>query len=269
MVEHNIRTLLDLNKVDGDIGIEIEMEGPNPFPTNRDVERYNWRAEEDGSLRGHSKEYVINTPIKIEEVDKHLENLKGVLNKAGASITYSFRAGVHVHLNVQKLTVKQMATLACLYIVLEKPFVKFCGEQREGNHFCLRIQDAEYPVMLLETAILTNNLNMLHTDNIRYSSMNLKAIPTYGSIEFRAMETLPDLGKISDWCKMLIKIKEYAISITERREISYDISFKGPDRWAADLLGEDLFKLISYERIDKDIMHGLRLCQNIIYLEQT
>lgn len=267
MVDRNIRDIFGFNRTIGDIGIEIEMEGNSPFPEGSAPLKLNWRAENDGSLRGYSKEYVIHSPIKIGEVDSHINNLKSLLKNSGCEIIYSFRAGVHVHINVQELTLQQMATFACLYLCLEKALVKFCGSQREGNHFCLRAQDAEYPVYLLEEVIKANDMSFLDTDNIRYSSMNLRAIPRYGSIEFRAMETLPDLSKIKEWCHMLYKLREEAKRIDIRKQIAYDVSFMGPDRWASSILGEDLFKLINYEGIDRDIIRGLRMCQTIVYSE--
>jgi hypothetical protein len=266
MVAHNIREIYSLNKTFGDIGIEIEMEGDKPFPEGDVSDAINWRAETDGSLRGYSKEYVINNPITINQVSSHLNNLRALLKLSGCKIIYSFRAGVHVHINVQELTVNQMATFACLYWCLEKALVKYCGSQREGNHFCLRAEDAEYSVYLLGEAI-SKNMAFLDTDNIRYASMNLRAMPRYGSIEFRAMETQPDLSKIESWCKMLYRLREEAVKIDERRSIAYDISFKGPDRWANDILGEELFSLINYEGIDKDIIRGMRICQTIMYME--
>lgn len=268
MAERNISELLALNTVAGDLGIEIEVEGGSYFPENDDIpSSLNWRAEADGSLRGYSMEYIIRKPIKHDEVERHLEALKGLWDAHKCTPKYSFRAGVHVHVNVQRMTINQLLTFACLYYCLEHALVKFCGSNREGNLFCLRVEDAEYTLVALENAVVSSDLHQLGTDNIRYSSLNLRAIPQYGSVEFRAMETQPDLSKIKEWCAMLIAIRDAAIATTNRREIPYDLSFKGPEQWASDILGADLFKLIAYENINRDIMRGMRMCQHLFYRE--
>lgn len=268
MAERNIAELLKLNTVPGDLGIEIEIEGESYFPEEGDIpESMNWRAEADGSLRGYSMEYIIRKPIKHDEVEKHLELLRDLWKAHKCTPKYSFRAGVHVHVNVQRMTINQLLTFACLYYCLEHALVRYCGSNREGNLFCLRAEDAEYALVALETAVGFGDLHQLGTDNIRYSSLNLRAVPQYGSVEFRAMETQPDLSKIKEWCAMLIAIRDAAIATTNRRDIPYEISFKGPEQWASDILGADLFKLIAYDTINRDIMRGMRMCQHLLYRE--
>lgn len=265
MAALNIRDYLQLNRTPGDIGIEIEMEGDRPFPDGTAIRKAGWTAEEDGSLRGYSKEYILTVPVKIDEVAGHIKTLKQLIKDASVTIAHSFRAGVHVHVNVQQLTSYQVGTMAAIYYCLERALVKYCGPGREGNHFCLRAEDAEYSMWLLQDALI-NGIGALGTDNIRYSSMNLRAITRYGSIEFRAMETLPDLSKIEDWATMLYRIREAAVACKDRRDLAYNISFNGPEGWASNILGPDLYKLIHYDGIEKDIMRGLRMCQSIVYL---
>lgn len=255
----NIRELLELKAVPGDVGIEIEMEGDNFFP----VGPTNWRAETDGSLRGHAMEYVMVHPVKVENVQAYLDKLLEAVTKANVSIKHSERAGVHVHVNVQELTTAQMVTMASIYYCLEEILVDFCGPNRVGNHFCLRLKDAEFPIFGLEEARITGNIYSLEQDT-RYASMNFLALFKYGTLEFRAMETTPDLSKISDWAKMLCAIRDYALK-TDIEEIPAQISGHSPIAWVKMVLGEDLATLLIDDTTETKVMEGLRRIQTVIY----
>ncbi|MCA9381302.1 amidoligase family protein [Candidatus Dojkabacteria bacterium] len=260
-----IKDLCNKKSIEGDVGIEIEMEGNKPFPIGPDV----WVYTTDNSLRGYSAEYVTKKPILIEEVDDKIKILKDVLEKYGNKINHSFRAGVHIHSNCLELTPKQIGTYAATYYCMETALTKFCGSRREGNFFCLRLKDAEFPLDILMQALLNPNdfYGYFTSDNLRYSALNLRSLTKHGSIEFRAMETTPDLEKISPWAHIIYNIKKYALSLEHREQIAYDISFYGPSNWIEKVIGHDNYQLIRYNGIEKDTMSDLRLVQELIYLK--
>jgi Putative amidoligase enzyme len=261
-----ILDIYNLNPVKGRLGIEIEVETDKPPPVIDEIISNNWRVESDGSLRGYSAEYVIINPIEATQVRGHLDYLLKLFETKKVTVFNSFRAGVHVHLNVQDLTPYQVGTLASVYYILEKALIKFCGSSREGNFFCLRKEDAEWAYMLLLDSLSNRNFHHFDNDNIRYSSINFRAMPRYGSIEFRSMATEPGFKKIEPWCAIINKMYEYARSAPEREEICFDFSVKGPSMWASDILGKDLFNLIEYDEIEKDLTRSLRATQSLIYL---
>ena len=119
----------------GEIGIEIEMEGDKEFPNAPT----NWHATSDGSLRGHSVEYISDGPIQLNYLKEHLQTLKNAIEKAKVKVSASFRAGVHVHINVREFTIEEVVNFALLYYIFDHAFAKYCGPNREGNLFCLRI----------------------------------------------------------------------------------------------------------------------------------
>ena len=90
-----------------------------------------------------------------------------------------------MHVNAQRMTMRQVGNLAAIYYVLETAFVRYCGGSREGNHHCLRREDAEFSYETLVSALESRRYRSLGTDNIRYASMNLRALSRYGSVEFR------------------------------------------------------------------------------------
>lgn len=256
-----IREILNKSKTTGDVGIEIEVEADKRLPHEGLPEL--WRAEADNSLRGHSMEYITEGPVSVCQVEGLVNSLKKVVMPSKPK--YSFRAGVHVHVNAQELTPFQVGTMATVYWCLEEALTKFCGENREGNHFCLRLKDAQYPLTQILNALSTGDLYHLDTDNLRYSGMNLRALCIYGSVEFRAMETTPDFSKIKDWAQILVAIRQYAVGINNRSEIAYQMSATGPENWAREVLGDDLFELINYQNFEQDVMSCMRLVQPLIY----
>jgi len=258
---------LSLKKTSGDIGIEIEVE------TNREVlldKEYDyWGIEEDHSLRGYSAEFVTKGPIKIDNIEVVLSELKQSLDQNSIQILNSFRAGVHIHVNCQHMTLDQIGTFAAVYYCLDHVLTKFCGPTREGNFFCLRLNDAEAPLFYLLKSLRDGKFESLKTDMLRYATLNFRSLFKHGSLEFRAMATRPDLSKINEWAKILYNIREYSLSLDTRPTIAQDISFLGPETWAEKVIGTDLIKHIEYEGYGKDILKNMRQVQELIYFEMV
>lgn len=248
----------------GDVGIEIEMEGNRDFPTGSLLPPP-WVATSDNSLRGHSVEYVTNGAIPINQVDSTIKGLKDILAATRVTVHKSFRAGVHIHINVREMNLNQVVNFACLYFILEHALVRYCGKDREGNLFCLRLEDAEAPLFFLENAVKDNSFTWFHQDVIRYASLNLRSISRHGSMEFRAMETNPDLSKISEWANLLYNIKEVSLR-NDRKDVVQDISFYGPENWLIQKFGEEVHKQIYYDKFNDDVMSSLRNIQTLIYM---
>ena len=258
-----LKDIYNYKDVPGDVGIEIELESSTPMPFTQLPKE--WRAENDGSLRGYSVEYVMKKPMAIEKVQDSLDKLAAVILKEGGRPVYSERAGVHVHVNVLDLTVEQIVCFALTYYCLEDVLVRFCGTNREGNHFCLRIKDAEMPLHILSGMRHEMNIENFNTDQIRYASMNFLSLFRYGSLEFRAMESQPDLSKVSDWATMLCLIRNYAVSVENRESIAYDISYHSPEGFVRHVLGDRGLDLLGYDGMEEDIMSSMRNCQLALY----
>lgn len=253
----------DNQQITGEVGIEIELEG-TPLPTTvraaKDTPNY-WRVETDGSLRGEAREYVLDNPIHRNEINPALSQLYTALKKA--TLEDSGRAGVHVHINVRDLTFVQMYNFVMLYLVFEKVLVKFCGESREGNLFCLRSVDAEYLLYLLIKVIRNGSVGDLGTNEIRYASINLTALRKYGSLEFRAMRSPVEQEVIEDWAGVLLQLKDSALTFTQPEELLIGVSEMGGYDFARRHLG-DYIRLFPDTNWNKEVMDGLRLIQPIV-----
>ena len=124
-------------KTNGDLGIEIEVEG-----LNLPVIRSYWNEEYDGSLRGECKEFVLKKPSSLAGVVKALNHLDKAYIERGTEVFESVRAGVHVHVNVQKLTTVELFSFMTAYIIFEDLLVNFCGniERAIYSVYVLRMQ---------------------------------------------------------------------------------------------------------------------------------
>ncbi len=199
--------ILALDKQAGDFGIEIEVEG-RQLPH---VENGYWKTEADGSLR-NGMEYIFKRPKPLKDVPAMLRMLNRAFKEEGSELSFSFRTSVHVHMNVQELTYQQILNTIYTYLLLEAPLINFCGEERKGNRFCLRLEDAE-GAMTVFTQLFSRGerfLREMGQDHVRYAAINIEALRKYGSLEFRAMKGTVDVERITTWCTALYNIREFA-----------------------------------------------------------
>lgn len=244
----------------GDVGIEIEVEGRNlPNP-----EKY-WRREADGSLRGESAEYVLNKPMTLDQAAIALKSLTLDYKKAGTKADDSVRAGVHVHVNVQSLNIVELYNFMTLYLILEEILVKYCGPTRVGNLFCLRSCDADYLIDQLKNVARTRRFRNLVDDNLRYASMNVKALGNYGSLEFRAMRSTSDFDLIHEWASLLVHLREVAKTYPDPKDIINGFSEGEAFGFLERTLGKyaNIFK--DYEDIGPSLVRGMRIAQDVAF----
>ena len=253
----------------GLIGFEIEVEGrhlPNIENSSQSFLSA-WRITTDGSLRGEAWEYVFKRPYSFEGAETALSLLKKEYEYKKSIIYSSIRAGIHVHLNVQDLSLKEFTTLLAIYYSLEEVLVNFCGEDRIGNHFCLRASDAEYVLAALVRSFYKGKVHELTTDNIRYSALNLSALFKYGSLEFRTLRSTKDIDRILMWIKAIISLKNAAQGLyNSPQQVLESLSLGGAIFFAKNVLGEELFKHFDVAGLEEKIYKGARNIQDFAYL---
>jgi hypothetical protein len=246
-----------LEPVDADLGIEIEVEGENLPERVGDL----WRVDRDGSLRGESFEYV-SKPIKYADVDKTLNQLKTAYSKSASTVHESIRAGVHVHRNVQDFTPVQLFNLSISYFAIEDLLMRWAGESREGNHFCLRAKDGEFVLFQLQRVADTRLIKHLNTDTIRYCSLNLFSLFKYGTVEFRGMRGTANLDAIKTWTDMIYALTENSKRFLDPLDIIMSMSGSGEDSFLRTLL-PDHHTLLTYPGYETAIRESIRRLQFI------
>jgi len=149
--------------------------------------------------------------------------------------------------------------------MFEDVMMDWAGKERVGNLFCLRVRDAEGITGVLENAIKNNTLKNFNTDAIRYSSLNLKSLHQYGSLEFRGLPFNGDFENIQTWIEMLLCIKDASLKIENPRELVSLLSKRGGDALANDVFG-DLIQ--HFPKVDwkSKLLGSIRLVQRLVYI---
>lgn len=245
---------------DGEVGIEIELEGFNIEKRECSV----WAVERDASLRGEdTAEFVFKNPLKFNEVGKAITKLKTRLRNS--TLVPSIRTGVHVHINVQDMELFDLAKFVTTYLVVEDLLLDVCGEGRQSNLFCLKGCEAEYMVGQATKFFRDGEVEHIGTDAIRYSGINLAAIRKYGSVEFRSLRTPQDLSDINKWVKALKGIKD----VSQEWATPADIisGYSGFDK--ADFLKKVLptyaEQLMSTTGWEAKLQRGMRSAQDLAF----
>lgn len=245
----------------GDVGIEVEMEG-----TNLPQIGEHWNVERDGSLRGEAYEYVFNSPKTLSEAQEALSQLDKALTHNKSKVLDSGRAGVHVHVNCGSLSQIHLYNFMTLYFCLEQLLVEWCGESRVGNRFCLRGCDAEWQVEeIAEAARRGDERRRFARDDLRYASMNVKALPQYGSLEFRAMRCTRDMSLIYRWAGMLVGLRDHATSFFDPRDVVSTLSMGGGEAFVVNALGDFAPEVMSLEGWEEKLYDGVRTAQDLAF----
>jgi len=251
--------------VQGDLGIEVEMEG---LQLPKEGSKY-WKVEMDGSLGGpDNAEYVLRKPIKVGNLYDALKGLKSSFKEHGSKLKPSVRAGVHVHINVQDMSVLDVANFVTLYLVLEDLLLEVCGEGRQSNLFCLKGCEAEYMIYQAAQFFKTEDIGYLDHNNIRYSGINLAAIPKYGSVEFRSFRTPKDINEIGDWAETLHELKELSKEYECPSDILSGYSDFNPVEFLTKHLPRYADKLMDLDDWQSKLKRGMRSAQDLAFSQR-
>lgn len=236
------REMLGVGKIDGAFGVEIEVEtNHEPPPGIRGM----WNKTEDGSLRGNSAEYVFSKPLSLEDSHSAVVALKERLDENKVKVNESFRAGVHIHMNMLEKNEDEILRFLLAYYLIEDVIISWCGPNRVGNLFCLGIRDAEATIdrlcEILQSCPVGHRDELLGRlmrmgDNFRYSAMNIGALGRHGTVEFRALETRPDFQNIHEALDFFALLQEKVTKWATAKELLQDMVDKGPVKIATNLL---------------------------------
>lgn len=241
-------------------GIEIEVEG------RRLPEKVKFfETKNDGSLRGESFEYVFNKPLNLSTSIKAIEGLVDAFKDRDTVLDMSYRTSVHVHVNVSNLEKNSISVFLYVTFLLEKILVKYCGDIREGNRFCLRMVDAEYKLDELARFISGKGFLIDNQNTVKYSAINIHPISTQGSVEFRSMKGTVDVKTLTDWLSALNNIYEYAKRFETIKQVSDHYENIGPEEFGKEAF-HNVFKEFQYKGFDKDIEEMHTLMVSIPYI---
>jgi len=244
-------------------GIEIEMEGLTqqvaPAHYQPGGLAYRWVPKPDSSLRNSGIEFITTSPVSWADAQSMV---KGLYTACGRSNADSMRAGVHVHRNVERLTYQQVATVLTAYWILEAELIdQYCGAERAGNLFCLRILDAANPLNYFITSLSRKGVSSEpHVcDSLKYGAVNLGAIPRFNSLEFRSLRTPTTAAPILAWVAVIERVFQHTLaSFHSPIEVTAQFSDQGPEAFCRSYF-EGL--VINPDRV----IRALRLVQELAY----
>jgi hypothetical protein len=254
-----------LREQGGTYGVEVEVGGTN-LPLNVP----GWHITRDGSIKGsnESLEYVFKSPYSFKKSLEIIDILYNYFERFDTVVDDNDTAGVHVHVNMQNYTINQLFTFIVIYHILEIPLLKFCGDHRSGNHFCLRAVDAEAIIDLYYDILNTRNFKHLN-DNYRYASINLVSLKKFGSIELRGMRTSRDRNDLKNWLLIIDRIATSAKKYKDPLEVMIAISGDSYINFAKHILQEDFMFIANQDNLEENIKTGLRLIQPIANSDWT
>lgn len=200
------------NNFKGEVGLEIETESRTDYKI---PEFSFWVLHNDGSLRDIGREFVLRQPLMVDkelpealkEFDDKTKGIKFVEN----SITTS----THVHLNMLNETFLTLGNFLTVYTLVENLLIRFSGEDRKSNLFCLPMCDAEeifYSILKMVQGIGNKKYQSLSfsPDNVKYGAINLASLVGIGSLEVRSFRGTTDTKLIEKWVRILYCILQYA-----------------------------------------------------------
>lgn len=204
----NIRFIIQALNVA--IGVEIEIENAAGNRRLNELIGQHWITKEDGSLRNQGIELITPLGLRAYQVFPRLHKLLPGLEAEGCR--WSDRTSIHVHVNVQNLTLEQLNSYVILYLIFEESLFQFAAPTRRSNIFCVPLIDQNLGDAVSFDRVIRNAQ--------KYSAMNLQCVRTFGSVEFRHLAGTFDAYKTCLWILLLTLLKRAAthIPLTEIEE---------------------------------------------------
>lgn len=203
------------------VGIEVEVERmlDDGFHTPEYLKLAPaWACKPDGSLRNNGREFV-SLPIRGDAVMASIDHLGAYLNKCHKGYEFSERTSVHVHVNVRKMSLEQIATLIVVYLSVEKSIFKFIkqgGWDRSNNIFCVSLAESDFYVGLhdllkpMQTGDWGIVLGIIHQMWRKYTAFNTLPVSEKGTVEFRHMGGTINAEVLRNWINLILCLKKYA-----------------------------------------------------------
>ncbi len=259
----------------GDLfGVELECEGVAVgFDGMNEKLLKDWAPHNDGSLRAYKGnppcEWVFNGPVKYKQAVERVNSIFDYFDKQKTRLVQSNRTSVHVHFNMGDKNAYQLVNMFILFTILEDLMDRYCGEDRNGNLFCLSSRHAEEQVRWMQDACF-KHFRFNYNEGNRYTSFNVAAINKFGTVEFRGMRGLDNREDILAWLDILNEFTDYACYKMENPvTLIEEISIKTPIGFIKEVFSKENFlrltKGIDESDINNSIYEGLRLVQMLCY----
>lgn len=175
------------------VGVEIEMENLATNYMSR-VDLQNWERKSDGSLRGNSREFVFDKPLRGDVVIAALESLSSAFEDERFEKHKTLRTSMHVHVNMLNVNRTQLLAVLIAALLADKALFNMTEENRQYLGYCRESEEALIStISYLHMEPENPDEIRLYSAGNRYYSMNAAALSKYGTIEFRHFSTPVDI----------------------------------------------------------------------------
>lgn len=248
--------MYDLTRTKGRFGIEVETESSVSYeiPTIS-----GWAGVRDGSLRINGMEFILRRPVDIGGVRPCVERLFDSLSAAGANLIETPSSSVHVHVNVQDMDIIQLGNLFTIATLVENLLLKFSGELRRSNAFCLGQSDAE-----ANNSYICNFFSSLERSGPRrvrpigdntakYAAVNIASLFRRGSVEFRSFRGSTNADEIVEWVDVINSLVEFAFQDITPQDIVSKFEQYGAD-YVSEVFSRELWTKLYSSKDDEELL---------------
>ena len=196
-----------------------------------------WKCERDASINCEKKQggrtvpasdlfsCEMVTPVLQYEDIEDLQNVVRELVKAGAMANKS--CGIHVHVDGANHNADSLINLVNLFTGRQDLFYEALQNEDRANRWCQKaskemmkaMRKGEHTKAALERIYYSelNNgyrggINHAHYCNARYRGLNLHALYTKGTVEFRLFNGTTHAGKIKAYIQFCLAMSAWAIN---------------------------------------------------------
>lgn len=173
-----------------------------------------WAAKHDNSLRNFGVEFVLKKPHDLEGIQMALDEFALLFQKVNF-IKNAPATSIHVHVNMQDFSARQMGNFIILWTLFENILVEYSGEPRRSNLFTLPMRCAEGNVrrvvqLFRDLTLKQTKALSIDDQSSKYAAMNLASLRRFCTIEIRCFRGETDITEIFKWMKILNRLYEFA-----------------------------------------------------------
>lgn len=252
------------------VGIEVELENLTP---ELDYRLKYWRTTADGSLRDNGLEFVFRQPMGGVDVVHAARELTTFIKKHEIPIQLSDRTSVHVHLDVRDMDVEEMFNLIVTYAFVERVMMRYCGEERMNNNFCIPLYELGSTAFINRISHLKDETEFQRYantfgENERYTAFNLNALLAYGSIEFRGYHGTYDSEEILRWVNVILSLKKFAMEtpFSFCSDLHTNISKLGVMKIFHRIFNPEISQYLMSSYTTEDLVNGIPVVQDLIIM---
>ena len=259
----------DLIINDRRLGIEIEQEYSTTdsarsvqigFRSGQPITEY-WACTRDGSLRNMGYEFVshILWPYKVSRA------LDLVLPHVSRGV-FSWRAGIHVHVDAADLDDEQLRSMAKLYAMLEPVIFEWEGTNRDQSRFCVPWYTCNAGVRSMFEAVASSagSINDAFNRFGKYTALNMIPLCSLGTVEFRHMQTTEDKERIINYINLCLGIVQAG---RDNVDVLRLFSSSGTEAFIREIFGKHGEFLLQVPDLETLLWRGMD-CANAICLSE-